>query len=495
MTNKSSYKSIFKSTSLFGGVQVFKIIVSMISAKFVAVLLGAEGIGIMGLLTAPMGIITNITGFGIGIASVRESAEAYGSGNKALFSRVVIILRRWVWATGTLGALVVIILSPYLSEISFGNRDYMLWFVALSITILLKQISDGQTVVLRATRRLKDIANSAITGSLIGLFIGIPMYYLWGVNGIVPAMIVGSVSTLFRSWYFSRRVHIENISVSVKETYHGGIDMVKLGFIIVLTGLIGSFTAYLLKIYIGRFGGISDVGLFAAGFAVSNTYVGMMFTAMDTDYFPRLSAVNKDNDKVKVLVNHQIEMSFLIMAPLIMLFLSFIPLLLRLLYSQKFFPIIGMMQWIALGLLLKAVAWALATIIVAKGDRKFFASTEFITQIYFFGFNLLGYTLFGLEGIGMAFLVSYFIYLVQEIIIVKKRYKFVFFPDFYKIFFPQMLMAIMLFLNVRLMSGITAYAIDLILVSLSFVFSIKHLNKRIDIIPFIKKRMKGLFKK
>ena len=41
---QSSYREIFKSTSLFGGVQVFNILIAVIRTKFIAVLLGPAGI-------------------------------------------------------------------------------------------------------------------------------------------------------------------------------------------------------------------------------------------------------------------------------------------------------------------------------------------------------------------------------------------------------------------------------------------------------------------
>ena len=48
-TEQKNYRSIFKATSLFGGVQVYQILIQIIKSKFVAVLLGPAGVGIMGL--------------------------------------------------------------------------------------------------------------------------------------------------------------------------------------------------------------------------------------------------------------------------------------------------------------------------------------------------------------------------------------------------------------------------------------------------------------
>ena len=52
---QSSYRQIMKATSLFGGVQIFQIIISVIRSKFVAILLGPSGMGIVGLLASTTG--------------------------------------------------------------------------------------------------------------------------------------------------------------------------------------------------------------------------------------------------------------------------------------------------------------------------------------------------------------------------------------------------------------------------------------------------------
>ena len=45
--NRNSYKQSLKATSLFGGVQIFNILIQIIRSKFAAVLLGPEGMGVM----------------------------------------------------------------------------------------------------------------------------------------------------------------------------------------------------------------------------------------------------------------------------------------------------------------------------------------------------------------------------------------------------------------------------------------------------------------
>lgn len=43
-STQSSYRSIFKATSLFGSVQLFQIIIQIVKSKFIALLLSSVGV-------------------------------------------------------------------------------------------------------------------------------------------------------------------------------------------------------------------------------------------------------------------------------------------------------------------------------------------------------------------------------------------------------------------------------------------------------------------
>ena len=206
--DNEDFKEGLKTTSLFGGVQIFKIFISIISAKFVALLLGPTGMGISGLLSSTTGLIGAATNLGLSTSAVRDVSLSYAAGDKYHFSRTVSIFRRLVWGTGLLGLLVCLVLSPFWSNLTFGNYDYTLAFALLSITFLLGQISSGQGVVLQGTRNFKMMAKSGIIGSVIGLFTSIPLFYFWGNEGIVPAMLLSSITGLLLTTYYARKVKI-----------------------------------------------------------------------------------------------------------------------------------------------------------------------------------------------------------------------------------------------------------------------------------------------
>ncbi|MGE5348154.1 MAG: oligosaccharide flippase family protein [Actinomycetota bacterium] len=131
----TSYRQIMKATSIFGGVQVINIIISIVRSKFVAVLLGPGGMGIYGLFTSTTGLIEKITNLGLSTSAVRNVAAANASGDRSRIGTVVSVLRRLVWITGIAGALFTFFAAPWLSDLTFSNREYTIGFRWVAVTL------------------------------------------------------------------------------------------------------------------------------------------------------------------------------------------------------------------------------------------------------------------------------------------------------------------------------------------------------------------------
>jgi len=205
-----------------------------------------------------------------------------------------------------------------------------------------------------------------------------------------------------------------------------GGGMVKLGISLSLSALMGTGVNYILYAFITRSGSLTDVGLYSAGMTIVGTYVGMVFSAMGTDYFPRLSGVINDEGKWKILVNQQAEMVILILGPILAILLATAPFLIRIILSAEFLPIIDFLTWAVLGLLLKGVVWVMGFVLVAKGDNKVFLVTETIGSLYFLGLNIFLYHLYGIQGLGISLFLGNLLSVIMLVTVLKLKYDFVF---------------------------------------------------------------------
>lgn len=487
--NQSSYRSIFKATSLFGGVQVYQILIQIIKSKFVAVLLGPAGVGIMGLYQSGLQLVQQISSMGLAQSAVRDVSEANGSNDIQRIAKTVTVVRKLVWITGLLGLIIVACCSPLLSKFSFGNYDYTIPFIILSVTLLLDQLSAGQKVVLQGMRRLKDLAKCAAYGVTFGLITSVPLYYWLGIDGIVPTLILNSVCSLILSWFYSKKIKIEKAQVTPKQTFEQGKQMLVMGVSLSLSGIFSTIVAYVLRSFIQGNGGVEEVGLYQAGFVIMTTYVGMVMNAIATDYYPRLAAINNDNEKCREAVSQQGEIGTMILAPMLTCCLVFMPFVLQLLYSDKFLAANEYISWACLGMMLRMISWVIAFIFVAKAESRLYIINELSANLYYLVFSLLGYKFFGLTGLGIAFLLEYVVYFLQCYFITRNRYNFRFSNSFIKCYSIQLFLVIVCFAIVMFFDGWMKYLLGCTIVAVSCFLGVKELNQRMNILGFIKNKV------
>lgn len=478
-----------KAISLFGGVQAFNILIQIIRFKFIAILLGPAGMGIMGMFVSTIAIISSLTNFGLGTSAIKDIAAANNSKDNHRITLIVTVFQRLVWITGTLGSLVTLILSRWLSQLTFGNKDYTLAFIWISITFLLQQLSSGQLVVLQGMRKLQYLAKANISGSVLGLLVTLPLYFIWGIDGIVPGLIGTALVSLMMSWYFSHKVKVERTTLSCSQTIIESKNMLRMGFMISISGLLTVCTSYVFRVFINHTGDLAQVGLYNAGFSILETYVGLVFTAMATDYYPRLSAVNQFNEKIRIVVTQQAIIAILILAPIIVGFIVFAPLLIKTIFSTQFLEITPMLNWAILGMLFRAASWCMGFILFAKSDSRLFLKTALGFNAIFLINNIYGYKLLGLEGVGISFLINYAIHFFSLVVITYFKYKFKFTNYFYKLFSFCFAFCIIAFAITYLHHSLLKTVVNFALIVSVLIFSIHELNKHLNLfeLDFIKK--------
>jgi len=77
----SSYGQILKSSSILGGTQAAVYLISLLKTKVAAVLLGPQGIGLVGLYQSATAMIAIVAGLGLNSSGVREVAHAGRTGD------------------------------------------------------------------------------------------------------------------------------------------------------------------------------------------------------------------------------------------------------------------------------------------------------------------------------------------------------------------------------------------------------------------------------
>ena len=486
--NQESYRQIFKATSLFGGVQVLSVLISIIKSKLAAILIGPAGIGIVGVLNSSLNVIIGFAKLGLDVSAVKEISASKDK-DEFKTSKIVNVLTRLVWITGIFGAFVTLVLSSWLSQLAFGNSSHTVSFILLSLAVLFNQLTVGNLAVLQGLRKLKKLAKASLLASFSSLLVIIPLYYYYGISGIVPAIISISILTYFFSWLYAKNEIVRFPKLSLKDTLIQGKSMMKLGFVLSLGSLTSIIAIYGIQIFIANKGGIDEVGFYNAAFIIINAYVGVIFNAMSKDYFPRLSSIVSEQETMLKVVNQQAYVAILLLTPVIVIFLAFIPTIIAILFTKDFIPIIGILTFGILATLFKAVSWSMGFILIAKGDSKLYITTEVSFNTLLLLMSVFGYIYGGLTGVGISYLVYYIIYLIGVKLITKSKYKFKFENEFYKVLIICLVLCFSAFLATYLNNLYLKYGLMFSFIISSSIFSIIRLDKKTNLIKELKQRI------
>lgn len=476
----TNYRSIFKATSLFGGVQVFLIIIQIIRSKIIAALLGPTGFGIQGLFTSATLFVRSLSSMGLSQSAVKDVSEATSSGEKEKAENILGVVNKLVLYTGLLGLIIVAVFSPILSKTSFGNYEYVLSFVLLSVTLLFDQLYDGKRVILQGTRQLKKLAKVSIYSATGALIFTIPLYYLFGVEGIVPALIANSILAYLIISKLSKSTDYSVSKVKFKEVLKSGGAILKMGIAMSFSGIFSTACAYLLRSYIRYIDGTEAVGLYMAGFVIINTYVGLVFSAITTDFYPRLASVSRDNSKSCDVINTQGELGIIILGPLLSICVLIMPLLIKILYTGEFMPAYDFILLATVGMIFRLVSVLIAFLFIVKGSTKLYIINELITGLYMMAFNIVGYKFGGLSGLGLSYSIGYLLFIIQVYYLSHSRYAYQFSNQYLKIIFKYSILLMISILLLMLIKSPYSIISGILISILTAIFAYKDLNERIQ---------------
>lgn len=424
MSKKTSYQQIIKSTTIFGGSQAFIILIGIIRTKIIAILLGPTGIGIIGIYQSIIDMMRSGFSLGLDTAGVKDIAETEAKQDPITFNRAISRFNIWFKWSAIIGFIICLTLCYPISLWAFGNNKHVLPIAGLAICVFLAILTTGKSTILQGMRKIPEMAKSAVWGSLIGLIISIPTYFIFGMEGIIPAFIVsGGISFLCVEYYY-RKQSIEKVSISNKEAFYEGLNSLKLGAYIVSAGLISTVSMFLIRAYITRTDDLEAAGLFQSAWTITNVYLALILRSMGSDFYPRLSAIASEKDKMKALINEQSYIVLIIASPIVISMMLFSDFALSVLYSGKFSGANTLLCWQAAGSFFKVLSWPIAFIMLVKNKGLVFFMSEASYYIVYLTSAYLLYPVYGLDATGIAYLAAYIVYLPLVFFIGRKLSEF-----------------------------------------------------------------------
>jgi O-antigen/teichoic acid export membrane protein len=467
-----------KYTGLLGSVQFLNILISIVRNKAAAVLIGPVGMGLADLYFRAIELLGNSTNFGLGFSAVRRLAPLCEQGNLRALKLQSQIIRTMIFWAALLGAIVTIVLSPALSLWLFHDTSHALSICALAPAVAFSTLTSGEVAILRGTSRLKAIASTSALVAGCTLLFALVIYSIWGISGVIPVLLLTTLATFLLHLRVSTRQFPYHISPFRFRVLRSGRPLIQLGAAYVGAGILGSGTEMLIRAtVVNSENGLYAAGLYAAGLTLTVSYARMIFVAMDADYFPRLSAAAQDISRQNLTVNSQIHVLSLLMAPFLIILAISLPLVVRLLYSAEYLPVMPMV-WAALPFMyFKSIYSPIAYLSLAHGDSRVYFVMELLYDVVFAAAVVVGYRYYGLLGAGIGLSLANLADLLLLSLFYRKKYQFRFTRQGALLFLPQGILLLGVLCCMLLESVWLRYGISGALCCLSVLFSFIQLKK------------------
>lgn len=406
----TSYNQIIKTTSIFGGSQVIVALIGLVRNKIIAVLLGPVGIGILGIYQSIIDMMRTVSMLGMDTAGVKDIAEAASTDDRSDLYKVIARFNKWFEGSALLALFLCVAFCYPISLWAFESGEYTVYIALLSVSVAALILSVGKSSILQGMRKITDMAKITVFATLIGLVVTIPIYYFWRLDGIIPALTLNSLVWLLSAEYYYRQQKIEKVKTTSKEAFRAGLGAFRLGLYIVVAGFVSTLSMFAVRAFVSRNIDVDAAGLFQASWVITNIYFGLLLKAMGSDFFPRLSAMAKEKDKLNNLVNEQSYVVLVLSSPVIVTMLLFAENVLSILYTPDFVYAGGILKWQLLGTFFKIISWPISFVLLARNKGLLFLMTEVVFYaVYLLSVYLL-YPLYGLEVTGMGYLIAYAVY-------------------------------------------------------------------------------------
>ena len=272
---RGSYEHVLKYMGLFGGIQGMGIAISLLRNKLVAVLLGPDGMGLISLFNSSIKFVSDSTSFGISVSAIKALSEAYEKGDEEELQRLMLIVRSWGLLTALLGMFLLMVAGPLLSSQTFSWGNHTLHYIFLSPVVAMMAITGVEMAILKSTGKLRNIAVITMYTMLSSLFIAVPIYFFFGMSGIVPTIVLTTFAQMVATVSYSYR-HFP-LSFSFRSSVlREGLGIVWLGIAFVVAGIFGSGADFIIRSYINNVAGLDMVGFYNSGYMMTIIYGGMI---------------------------------------------------------------------------------------------------------------------------------------------------------------------------------------------------------------------------
>ena len=194
---KTDIVKVFSLTALS---TLVKMLTSFVSIKIVAIIVGPEGVALMGQLSNFATIMMAIAVVGINNGITKYIAE-YNHNLDKVKKLISTALKITLWGSVTSG-LFMIFGSKWLSRLILLSEEWSYIFLVFGFTILFYALNQLFLSIINGQKKFKKFVKISIANSILGLCFTLILVYCWKLSGALISLVTfHSIMLGVTLWY------------------------------------------------------------------------------------------------------------------------------------------------------------------------------------------------------------------------------------------------------------------------------------------------------
>lgn len=412
----------FAKTSLLSGISVVIKLLTLLGVnKVLAIYLGPSGYALIGQFQNMIQLVTVIGSGAFGNGVTKYTAE-YSSQPENQYT---------IWQTAffvSVGLSILIsffifLFSHELSLNLFRTLEHELAIVVFSVSIIFFSLNTLLLAIINGKKEVGSYVSANIFGSVISALISVILVINYGVLGGLVALAVYQSVGFFATFLICLRMGWFKVKHLIGlPDRNASKKLMRYSLMAFVSAICVPVTHIFIRDYLSEQLSVEYAGLWEAMTRISTLYLMVITTTLTLYYLPKLSELK---DRAETLT--EVLSVTKIVVPALIALSGFIYLFkdagITLLFSESFLGISDIYIWQLCGDILKVSSWLFAFVMISKSMVAEYIFSEVLFSLIYYALVNVMVGDYGFQGVSIAYMATYFLYLFFVVYVVFFRYK------------------------------------------------------------------------
>ncbi|MDR7051728.1 PST family polysaccharide transporter [Duganella sp. 3397] len=411
--------SLIKSTLLNGIAVAVKVGAAMILNKVLAVYVGPSGYAVIGQFQNALAVALSLGGGVMGPGITRGTAQHFD--NRAQQHAIWRTAFKLTMSATLVASIMFIIAHQWLSGKLLERADMGTVFIGLGLAMPAIAINNLILAIINGKKDVVTYVSANVIGSICSLVVVGTLTYTWGLYGALLAIAISPAASLLATCALvSRRDWFKVRFLRGKVDRPAARELSGFGLMGLTSALMAPLTYMFIRNYLSETLGLNAAGYWQASWKISEIYLMMVTLTLSMYYLPRLAEIKARIELRKEVIKvYSVILPMVIIGAVIMYILrDFIT---EKLFSRDFEPMRDLFLWQLTGDVMKIGSWILAYVMQGRAMVRTFIVTEIIFSLSFYALTVVFVSIYGLQGVAIAYACNYLLYWISMAVLVKNE--------------------------------------------------------------------------